>query len=165
MRVLAGRCGARITTHPPLFFGAFANKLRGFEVDRQTDHVLLLDSDILVFSKIHELPAAVGGDCIAAAASNGPCPVPSHRWIKIHEALGLPYPKNQVIPLNLELDTFECASYRDRKDFPPYYNGGVVYAPWESRLGDVWRDHMTRIFDIAPDIKGPEMKPSNQPSL
>jgi len=165
VRVLGDRCGALITTHPPLLFDAFANKLRGFEVNRQTDHVLLLDSDMLVLSEIHELPAALGGDCISAAASIGPCRVESERWIKIHEALDLPYPEDQVIPLNLELDTFQCAPYRDREDFPPYYNGGLVYAPWASGLGDVWRDHLIRIFDIAPDIKGPKEMISNQPSL
>jgi len=165
VRVLAERCGAEITTHQPLLFGAFANKLRGFEVNRKTDHILLLDSDMLVFSEIHGLPAALGGDCIAAAASNGPCRVPPHRWAKIHRALGLPYPTSQVIPLDRELDTFQCAPYRDREDFPPHYNGGMVYAPWASGLGEVWRDHLVRIFEIEPNIKGPKKQVSNQPSL
>jgi hypothetical protein len=165
VRFLADRCRAKITTHSPLLLGAFANKLRGFEIGRQTDHVLLLDSDMLVLSEIHDLSSALGSDCISASAANGPRRGPEDRWLKIQEALRLPDPQNRVIPLNLELDTFQCAPYRDREYLPPYYNGGVVYAPWASRLGDVWRDHFMRIFDIAPNIRGPKGKVSNQPSL
>ena len=62
-----------ITSHAPLLFGGFANKLRGFEVSRETDHILLLDSDMLVLSDIGDLPSALGTDCIAASAANGPC--------------------------------------------------------------------------------------------
>ena len=165
VRVLADRCGALITTHSPLHFGEFANKLRGFEVNRQTDHVLLLDSDMLVLSEIHGLPTALGGEFISAAPSIGPCRVPSDRWIKAHEAIGLPYPDNRVIPLNLALDTFQCAPYRKREDFPPYYNGGIVFASWESGLGDVWRDHLTRFLEFSPDILGAKRRFRNQPSL
>lgn len=165
VRVLADRCGAEITTHAPLLFGAFANKLRGFEVNQKTDHVLLLDVDMLIFSEIGDLSARVGHDCIAAAATNGPCPVARDRWVEIHDALDLAYPEGQVIPLNHELDTFQCAPYRDRQDFPPYYNGGVVYAPWASGLGDVWLDHMNRMIQSSPDIKLSRNNVSNQPSL
>ena len=165
VRTLAERCGAKIATHSPLHFGEFANKLRGFEISRQTDHVLLLDSDMLVLSEIHDLPSALGGDFISAAASIGPCRIPTHRWISAHEALGLPYPENQVVPLNRKLDTFQCAPYRAQEDFPPYYNGGIVYAPWASRLGEVWRDHLTRFLESSPDILGAKRKFRNQPSL
>ena len=165
VRILGDRCGANFTTHEPLLVGAFANKLRGFEISRETDHILLLDSDMLVLSEIHDLPSALGSDCVAASASMGPCRVPESRWLKIHETLDLTYPKNKIIPLNLELDTFQCDRYRDREYLPPYYNGGMVYAPWASGLGDVWRDHFIRIFDIDPNINGPKQKVSNQPSL
>jgi hypothetical protein len=166
VRVLAGKCGARITTHDPFLFGTFANKLRGFEVDRQTDHVLLLDSDMLVLSDIQGLPASLGGgDCMAAAPSLGNRRKGPELWEKIHEHLGLPSPEDQVIPLNIELDTFQCAPYRDWDHFPPYYNGGLVYAPWSSRLGDTWRDHLERILEFTHKIRGPKRKVSNQPSL
>jgi hypothetical protein len=167
VRALADRCGAEITRHAPMLFDGFANKLRGFEVNRKTDHLLLLDTDMLVLSDIRELPNDLGGDCIAAAPSLGPCRVGPERWKQIHRALDLPYPEGQVTPLDLELDTFQCAKYRsrDRKQFPPHYNGGMVYAPWACELGDVWRDHMVRIFEMAPDIRGPKKKVSNQPSL
>jgi len=166
VRVLAGRCGARITTHEPARLGAFANKLRGFEVDRQTDHVLLLDTDMLVLSDIQGLPASLGGgDCIAATPSLGPRRKGPELWRKIYEHLGLPFPEDQVIPLNRELDTFQCADYRDWDHFTPYYLGALIYAPWASRLGDTWRDHMARVFEIAPNIRGPGQKVSNQPSL
>lgn len=60
VRTLATRCGAEITEHAPLLFGGFANKLRGFEARRRTDHILLLDSDVLVLSELHSLPSAIG---------------------------------------------------------------------------------------------------------
>lgn len=158
---MAAQCGAAITSHPPLLPGGLANKLRGFEVDRQTDQVLLLDSDMLVLSGIQDLPSMIGEDCIAAAAANGPCIVPRHQWLRVHDMLQLPYPKNNVVPLNLDLDTFQCAPYRDRQDLPPYYNSGVVYAPWRCGLGEVWQNHMVRISEIA---KG-KAKISNQPAF
>ncbi|MCJ8329115.1 MAG: hypothetical protein HRT89_00100 [Lentisphaeria bacterium] len=156
---LGERCGARFSTHTPLLFGGFANKLRGFEVSRETDHILLLDSDMLILSDISELPTALGSDCMAAAAANSRGR--QMHWREIHKSLGLTYPKDNLIPLNLELDTFKCAKYRDcnRNELAPYYNGGIVYAPWESRLGDVWREHLMRISEIDPDCV------SNQPSL
>ena len=165
VRSLAARCGAEISSHRPLLGGEFVNKLRGFEVNRQTDHVLLLDSDMLILSEFHELSCKLGGDCIAAAASNGATMLSREKWRKIYAVFGMPCPENEVIPLNRELDTFQCAPYRDKKKFLPYYNGGVVYAPWRSKLGEVWQNHLIRIFDIAPHIMGPMGKVSNQPSL
>ncbi|MDA9981496.1 hypothetical protein N9H39_01900 [Gammaproteobacteria bacterium] len=161
VRSLGARCKANITSHSPLHAGGFANKLRGFEVNRQTDHVLLLDSDMLVLSEINGLHAILGEDCIAAAAANGPCIVPPVMWRRIHEMLGLTYPENQVTPLNLELDTFQCAPYRERQDCPPFYNGGIVYAPWRSELGEVWHDHFVQITAVAER----KAKISNQPPL
>lgn len=116
-------------------------------------------------SEIHSLPTRLGGNYIAASATNGPCPLSRKHWLEIHQALGLPYPNHQVIPLNVELDTFQRAPYRRRKDFPPYYNGGIVYSPWAAGLGDVWRDHLERIYQLAPHITGFNKKISNQPSL
>ena len=161
VRSLAERCRAEITSHSPSLIGGFANKFRGFEINRQTDHILLLDSDMLVLSDISDLPARLGSDCIAAAAANGPCIVRPDQWHHIHEMLGLTYPENQVIPLNLDLDTFQCAPYRERKEFPPFYNGGIVYAPWRSELGKVWQDHFVQITAVAKR----KAKRSNQPPL
>jgi len=161
VRYLGAQCGASITSHSPLLFGGFANKLRGFEVNRQTDHILLLDSDMLVLSEIHDLPEIIGRNCIAAAATNGPCVISTRKWQNIHKTLGIPYPENHVIPLNLELDTFQCAPYQKRKDFPPYYNGGIVFAPWQCKLGSVWQNHLIRISEVT----NRKAKRSNQPSL
>ncbi|MCJ8329113.1 MAG: hypothetical protein HRT89_00090 [Lentisphaeria bacterium] len=161
VRTLGERCSARFSTHTPLLFGGFANKLRGFEIQRETDHILLLDSDMLILSDISGLSTAVGSDCIAAATANGLGLNSTARWRDIHESLGLAYPDGHTIPLSLQLDTYECANYRDCKlnELAPYYNGGIIYAPWESSLGDVWRDHLIRISEIDPK------RSSNQPSL
>jgi len=169
VRILGERCNAKITSHPPLLFGGFANKLRGFEVSRETDHLLLLDSDVLILSDISDLSTEIGDSCIAAAASNEPGPWrrSSKDWREIHELLGLPCPEGHTTPLNLELDTYRCRRYKncDRSDLAPYYNGGIVYAPWDSRLGDVWRDHLIRIHEVDASITGPKGLVSNQPSL
>lgn len=85
--------------------------------------------------------------------------------------LRLPVPEHQVIPLNLALDTYKSVSFKSRKDFPPHYNGGVVYAPWASNLGRIWRKHMILIRIISTGIfrrfvyMGAIARYSNQPSL
>ena len=165
VRSLAARCGADVTVHEPLLVGAFANKLRGFEIQAQTNHVLLIDTDMMVLSDIQGLITQIGPDSIAASASFGRCRVPEDRWRKIHESLELPFPEEQVIPLNLELDTFQCEMYRTSDYFPPYYNGGMVFCPWASGLGELWREHFYRILSIDSNITGPGKKISNQPSL
>ncbi len=158
---LANQCDARISVHAPCEFGGFANKLRGFEIDRQTDHVLLLDSDMLVLSDIMPLKNLLGENCISAAAANGPCVVPPTKWKQIHELLGIDYPDENLLPLNLKLDTFQCHPYRNQTIFPPFYNGGIVFAPWQSSLGTIWKDHLLQISKVAKR----KAKISNQPSL
>ena len=49
----------------------------------------------------------------------------------------------------------------DRIDFPPYYNGGIVFSPWKSKLGDVWLDHLKKISEVGKR----KAKTSNQPPL
>jgi len=165
VRTLAKRVGAHVTVHQPLSVGAFANKLRGFEIAGKTDHILLIDTDMLVMSDIQGLISEVGPDCVAASASFGRCPVPADRWRKVHQALEMPFPTKQVIPLNLELDTFQCEIYRESDYFPPYYNGGMIFCPWKSGLGALWLEHFERILEVDSNITGPDNKISNQPSL
>lgn len=165
VRFMGGRCGAEITSHSPEPQGGFANKLRGFEVNRRTGHVLLLDSDMLVLAELNDLHDRFDRECIAAASSNAPFPASRESWPRIYKKLGIPVPKSHVVPLNLQLDTFKCVPYRDQKDFPPYYNGGVIYAPWRCELGEVWRSHLTRILRLSSRIIKPKAKASNQPSL
>lgn len=165
VRTLAARCHAEITSHEPLLSGGFVNKLLGFEVNGQTDHILLLDSDMLVLSEFHMLSETIGTNCIAAAASNGATMLRREKWQKIYSTLGMTVPDKQVIPLNRSLDTFHGAPYRDKTHFYPYYNGGIVYAPWRSKMGEVWQDHLLRIAELEPNITGPMGEISNQPSL
>jgi hypothetical protein len=158
---LANECGASVTSHLPMLFGGFANKLRGFEIAGKTDNILLLDADMLILSEINDLANILGDQCISAAATNGPSIVPGHQWPGIYEMLGITQPEKNVIPLNIELDTFQCEPYREQTVFPPYYNGGILYAPWSSDIGKVWLDHLPRISKVAKR----KAKISNQPSL
>lgn len=175
VRVMAARCNAEITEHRPMHTGGFVNKLRGYEINRQTGHVLLLDSDVLILSDISPLSDLIKGNCISAAPANGPCIVPVDQWKRVHRMLGLDYPQHHLDPLNLELDTFQCAPYRDRSVgtprykghdyYPAYYNGGVVYSPWEAHLGEIWYQHLLEICEQEPDIRDGRGNVSNQPSL
>lgn len=165
VRRMAARCGACVTSHSPEPAGGFANKLRGFEVARKTEHLLLLDTDIFVLGEIHGLARELGPECVAAAPANGPFPVSNEHWPGIYESLGLPLPDREVLPVNLALDTFQSVNFRDRKDFPPLYNGGVVYAPWRAELGEVWREHLGHIAANSARFMGPKAARSNQPSL
>ena len=161
VRYLGAKCNAFITSHSPLLCGGFANKLRGFDVDRQTDHMLLLDSDMFVLSEIQNLSRVLGTDCVSAAPANGPCIIPLKTWERYHEMLNIPFKRQNVVPLNRELDTFQCVSYRSRSFFPAFYNGGIVYTPWKAGLGEIWMEHMEKITSIG---KG-KARRSNQPPL
>lgn len=165
VRRLASACGAAVTSHRPEPMGGFANKLRGFEVTPRTENLLLLDVDTLVLSDLRGLAETLGPDCLAASPANGPYPASKEHWPQIYASLGLPMPEREVIPVNLELDTFRSVAFRDRTDFPPLYNGGVVFAPWRSGLGGVWRDHLRRIFEMSARYMGSRARRSNQPSL
>jgi len=161
VKVLAERCGATIHHYSPLLYGGFANKLRGLQIKGECDHVLLLDVDMLVLSDLSGLLLALGENCISAAAANGPCIVPPKHWKSAHELLGVEFPDWQLPPLNLTTDTFQCEKYRDSDYFPPFFNGGIVFAPWRSQLGDRWQDHLSRLSEVLQR----KAKVSNQPPL
>ena len=163
VRILAGRCGAEITTHLPMHFGGFANKLRGFEVNRCTDHILLIDSDVFLISDITNLPLSLGEHCISASIANG-CPIRVDEWLQIFRALDIPVPKEGPPPLNDALDTFR-ANPNSCPPFLPYYNAGILFAPWTCELNNVWSRHIEKIMQIKIPFIGPKMNVSNQPAF
>lgn len=83
VRRMAELCGASLSVHAPMGIErrGVANKLRAFEVRRQTDRALFLDTDVLVLSDIS--PLGELGDCISAAPDNRPL-VPERYWKTIY---------------------------------------------------------------------------------
>jgi hypothetical protein len=133
VRWLAQRCGARVSVHSPLSVnrGESQNKLRGLEIRGRCPRMLLLDTDVLVLADFSEL--AELGDCVAAKARPG-YRVPDRYWQIIYAALGLPVP---IEPTGLQR--------WGREVMFPYYNSGVVFAPWACGLRPLWEEHMGRI--------------------
>jgi len=156
VRTLARKAGARLTVHEPLVIGQIktANKLRGFEVKGETRRVLLLDTDIVFLGDLS--PLAELSDVIAAAPS-GYRKMPEAVWERIYPALGLEAPKDRMHSLWRELGMppppkkkkgeFESET-EDPGGGRPYFNGGVVFAPWNSDLGTVWAGSMQHIAQL-----------------
>jgi hypothetical protein len=155
VRRLAARCGARITTHEPLKLRHdhhVGNKFRGLEITPETDRFLLLDVDIAILSDPSRL--AELGDCIAACPDDAPN-VAVADWQTIYAAFGLPLPQT-IPPLVCELDLpryprrmmgFE-AEDGQVEAMLPYYNGGVVFAPWACNLRERWEASILRIASL-----------------
>jgi hypothetical protein len=150
VRRLAERCGASVTVHAPVGIErrGVANKLRAFEVQHQTDQVLLLDADILVLSDFSSLSDL--GYCISAAPDNRPR-VPERYWEAIYPALGMQAPAERIASGRgeLGLNRLGMSLYSSQEsEIPamfPYYNTGVLFLPWDCGLREIWEDHIHRI--------------------
>ncbi|MDI6772681.1 MAG: hypothetical protein QME77_08850 [bacterium] len=126
VRRLAALAGASVTVHepaPPPHF-ATGNKLRGLEVAPTTDRFLLLDTDVLILGDLDPLAQMVGGGIGAGPARFNLLSEPI--WRRVFDSVGGRYP---------------VASGP-----PPYYNSGVLMAPWSLGLGGVWWEHVRRIL-------------------
>lgn len=155
VRQLADRCGARVTVHAPLQLRDdhhVGNKLRGLEIEPQTDRFLLLDVDIAILSDLSPLSGL--GSCLAACPDDAPN-VTARDWEFIYSALGMPVPMT-IEPLLHELDLpnfprsmmgYEAGD--EQTDWMyPYYNGGVVFAPWSCGLRERWAENIVRVAGL-----------------
>jgi hypothetical protein len=155
VRRLAARCDARITIHEPLRLRHdhhVGNKFRGLEIEPETDRFLLLDVDTAILSDL--APLAAFGDCLAACPDDAPN-VARKDWETIYAAFGLPLPP-PIPPLVCELDLprhprrmmgFEAGDDQI-ESMLPYYNGGVVFAPWACGLRERWQENILRIASL-----------------
>lgn len=153
VRWLAERAHASITVHEPLKIEqrGSANKLRGLEIVGVTDRVLLLDVDVLVLGDISDLTAITYG--IAASPARRPR-IPERYWKKIYPALGMELPSERIASIRGEL---ACPVVK-RLAYPeepyefgmmlPYYNTGVVLAPWGCNLRRLWEEHIRGISTL-----------------
>jgi hypothetical protein len=150
VRRLAERCGASLTVHAPVGIErrGVSNKLRAFEVQHQTDRVLLLDADILVLSDFSSLSDL--GYCISAAPDNKPR-VPERYWKAIYPALGMQTPTERIASGMGEMgltrlgQTLYSSQESEIPAMFPYYNTGALFLPWDCGLREVWEDHIRRI--------------------
>lgn len=161
VRRLADRVGASVTVHEPLPLRHdhhVGNKLRGLEIEPRTDRFLLLDVDIAILGDLSRL--AEFDDCISACPDDAPN-VRLAEWRRIYDALGLPLP-DTIPPLVRELDLprfprkmmgYEAGN-EQLDEMLPYYNGGVVFAPWSSNLRDLWARNIQRIAGLFDDQAG-----------
>jgi hypothetical protein len=161
VRRLADRCQARITVHRPLALRRdhhVGNKLRGLEIEPRTDRFLLLDVDVAILSDL--APLSKLGTCVAACPDDAPN-LTLADWRVIYEAIGMPRPR-PITPLVRELDLprfprkmmgYE-ASDGQLDEMVPYFNGGVVFAPWACGLRDLWKRNIVRIADLFDEARG-----------
>lgn len=138
VRQISARCDASVTVHDPV--GADSrgrsNKLRGLEIDGRHDCVLLLDADIVVLSDVSGL-ARLGRHIALAPVTRAHVPWPS--WEKIYRALALEFPTERVMSVVGE-------------PTPPYYNSGVVYAPWDCGLRPLWERNIRLVRSLFTSV-------------
>ena len=148
VRRLAARCGAMVSVHPPYGSGSFWNKFRGLEVQRHEEQFLLLDVDTIVCGDISALGEF--GHCIAVAPRGLPG-IPESYWEHIYNSLGMEPPTERIPSYVGELDlplprrADPIGQYSAYKAMTPCYNGGVVFAPWNSDLRRVWEEHLLTV--------------------
>ncbi len=156
VRRMADRAGAILSVHEPMILANAhtANKLRGFEVERRTERILLLDTDTVFLGDVSpfcDLP-----DHVSAAAADG-ARVPIKLWRRLYPAVDLEFPAERIPLLRGELDM--PPHLREREDYehqfaemaesPPYFNSGVVFASWDHELPALWADCLMRGAQIV----------------
>ncbi len=156
VRWLGKKCKASITVHEPLKAEGrgYANKLRGFEVEPQCEHLLLLDADVLITGDISGISRL--GDCIAAVPDSNPR-VSEVFWNRIYPALGIKEPVERIQSTRkiLNLTKLRKLDYvgqeEEQKAMLPYYNTGIIWAPWRSELSRCWQTNVREIALLFKD--------------
>lgn len=158
---LAEKCNASITIHEPMATCANKppNKLRGLEIQGQTEKVLLLDVDVLVLSDLSSLGSIVQHQSISVAPADR-IRVPEQYWPMIYSSLNLPLPQERMATTEVEMRInikLEHAFQMINKTFP-YYNSGVLFLPWKCDLRKIWGEHIRKIDAIFVNVNDEEWK-------
>lgn len=158
---LAEKAKALITIHQPVRAegSGAANKMRGLEITGSEDRVLLLDADVVVLSDISGL--AKMDYCIAASPANT-LQIPEPSWRKIYSALGMELPAERIAYMRGEL-----AGLSELSAMCPFYNGGIVFLPWNCGIRTIWEEHIRKITTLfnEHDAVWQEVAYSDQPGL
>lgn len=125
----------------------FRNKLRGLQIEPTAERFLLLDADIVLFRSITEVAKLLAPNAIAAAYGGAALSVA--QWRIVYERLGMAPPTRRVAINKAPL----AKGFGDplQSEFAatfPYYNAGVVTAPWASGLAPLWE----KLIDEVPRI-------------
>ena len=160
---LAGLCRARVLRRKEVPGpDRLRNKLRAFEVDRTSDHLLLLDADVLWLASVESALAQLPGDAIALSYAND-AHLSMSQWAYVYDALGLSLPEARCPVVNACLDKSRPG------ETLCYYNSGVVWTPWRFDLGSVWSNLIHRVPAIVQSNKEamplPPLALSDQPPL
>ncbi len=156
VRRLAELAGVSITVHDPMPapFPGTSNKLRGLEITPTAERFLLLDTDTVVLNDLEPMEGAVGdGIGVGPATANH---VGEDDWRRIYTCVGAPFPGPTGTCWRAQWD---LSPYRPASPelmarclrMPPYYNSGVVMAPWRIDLRSVWRRHLDLILSGSAD--------------
>ena len=156
VRELAAQCGASLTVHPnpntPK--NIFLNKFMGFKIRPKTKSFFLIDVDILINGDLS--PLAEMGPCISALPNSHNL-VPMEIWETLYAHFGVPLSEDRILCLRGQY------SEKLRKDFlrhnelepmPPYFNGGVLLAPWESGLHTLWEQYTRNAYESFAELGG-----------
>ncbi|MCB0193567.1 MAG: hypothetical protein KDJ65_16590 [Anaerolineae bacterium] len=107
--------------------------------------MLLLDTDVLVLDDFSAMGDLQG--CVAAAVAHR-ARVPHNYWQEIYPLLELSLPTDQVIVLCQKINAPRALTIAtaDAKYLTlPYYNGGMVFMPWDCPLPSLWVEYVGRI--------------------
>jgi hypothetical protein len=162
VRDLAARCDARITLHAALEGGRVPtyNKLLGFDIQPETDRLLLVDTDVIFLGDPSGLDALDDRLSLVPAGSHR---VTLSTWEEVCGALGIPIPEQRIVSqrgeLAARLPVRAVHGAKHRLPMVPYYNSGVMMVPWAqaAELRERWLTWMHRLVELFP----PE-EPRNQ---
>ncbi len=148
VRRLGDAAKARVTVRDP-FPGPdrFRNKLRGVQIEPTAERFLLLDADIVLFRSITEVAKLLAPNAIAAAYGGSALSVA--QWHIVYERLGMAPPTRRIAINKAPLAKgFGGPLQSEFGATFPYYNAGVVTAPWASGLAPLWEE----LIDEVPRI-------------
>jgi hypothetical protein len=120
-----------------------SNKLRAFEAELRTAHLLLVDVDVLVLGDLSPLGELAGS---IAAMPIGKPPLRTRDWRLVYDLLGMPLPDERISGMLGDLidpaiEHLRTPEQNERlRKMMPMYHGGVVFAPVGVGLRDAWAD-------------------------
>lgn len=152
VRQAAERYGAEISVHEPVVgIGSFmSNKLRGFEVAARTEHILLVDVDVLVLGDLSELCRLDGS---VAALPIGKPPLRMVEWRAAYQAAGMEVPAERISSMYGDLLDPDSEHLRTAKQnaklrqMVPMYQGGVVFSPTDVGLREAWEQSFRAVSE------------------
>ena len=138
----------------------FRNKLRAFEVRRFHDRFLLLDADIVLLRPIQEVASRLKPDVMELGYANIPH-LSIAQWRSLFWQLGMEPPSERVAmaEAGLGAPTLNRGHGNEIAATLPYFNSGVVSAPWNFDLGEQWERLIDEVPRIVLQVGGKENVP------